>query len=1005
MESISKQEQASKDFYLWESRHRGYELYSYPISLHVPYARFQRTVTSFVSDDGVVPSVFQKIKTFLEKPKEEEIDIVEYPISKAIQREKNVRVIVISFPKGQDIDVRLSRELLSTLSFTKHPLSFEIIGAGEYIQVQLTCDEYDYERVYSHFQAYFPSVILRDGKQFDIPFDSSEDGEEIVIVDFGLQQEFMLPLQRCESFTHDPLTSFFALLETLKDGDTIVFQILVQGIDTPLSHDVMYAVHDGAGSSFFSDFPEIVQEAKMKTDSALMSVVIRCAVQGTTRSQTEYLANECIKNICTQTTGEYNNLIPLSNEGYDYIEHINNVYYRSTNRTGMILSVDELVSFLHYPNKSIVSYKLSGGFEKTKEVTIPFQNNKYVFGINSHNGIDVEVSINDKEKLEHTHILGATGVGKSTLIANLMLNDIELGNGCALFDPHGDIVDDVLLRIPKHRKDDVIIIDPSDTDFPVGFNLLHANTESEKLVLSSDLVSAFKEHSSAWGDTMTSVLSNVIDTFLDSNTGGTLIELKRFLIEDSFRKEFLKNVSDVSLQYYWEHEYGMVKKRISPLLTRIDTFLRPKIIRSMFVQKDGVDFHKAIEKKKIILFKLSIGLIGEENAYLLGSLFLSKLNQVALGRQILDKEKRHPYYLFLDECHHFIMSPSINSMLSGVRKYGFGLTLAHQDLAQITDSKTLGALLSNPFTRVCFRLGDADAKKLESSFSFFEQADLQSLNRGETIMRFGSATDDYNVKTFPLTSNINEEQKDYIITESRNKYARHKDEIDKILDTQYSKNIYKEVKQKPSVKEQASITPQEQIKDSLEVLSTKKGTVSTETKKEFLERAERQEYLRDHRKVQSDIKKLGQSFGFVSVIEKEITEGKRIDVSLTRDDLKIACEISVTNTVSYEVMNIEKCIEAKYDLILVVSNNKKHLSDIKKKASLSIPKEVLSSVLFIESSEVKQILESCIPKEKPKTEVIKGFRVKTEFSGDTKNEASRFRKDIERILKKQKNRK
>ena len=137
----------------------------------------------------------------------------------------------------------------------------------------------------------------------------------------------------------------------------------------------------------------------------------------------------------------------------------------------------------------------------------------------------------------------------------MLIEDMKQGNGCALFDPHGDIVEDILDHIPENRKNDVILIDPSDNEYAIGFNLLGATTDAEKIVLSSDLVSSFKRHATAWGDNMSAVLSNAINTFLESSRDGTLIELKRFLLEDSFRNEFLTSVEDPSIHYYWNNEY------------------------------------------------------------------------------------------------------------------------------------------------------------------------------------------------------------------------------------------------------------------------------------------------------------------------------------------------------------------------------------------------------------------------------------------------------------------
>ena len=194
----------------------------------------------------------------------------------------------------------------------------------------------------------------------------------------------------------------------------------------------------------------------------------------------------------------------------------------------------------------------------------------------------------------------------------------------------------------------------------------------------------------------------------------------------------------------------MLKKGgLGPLLTRLDTFIRPKTIRYILSQKQGLDFNEVVNDRKILLVKLSQGLIGEENSYLLGTLILSKIYQIAQARQLLPKEARHPFYIYLDEFQNFI-TPSINSILSGARKYGTGLVLAHQEFSQINDTVIGNSVLSNSNIRICFRLGDFDAKKLESGFSYFDSNDLQNLNIGEAIVRVGKNTDDFSLRTTPL---------------------------------------------------------------------------------------------------------------------------------------------------------------------------------------------------------------------------------------------------------------
>ena len=299
----------------------------------------------------------------------------------------------------------------------------------------------------------------------------------------------------------------------------------------------------------------------------------------------------------------------------------------------MILGSDELVSLVHLPSSSVRSHKLVRETKKTKPAPRIVQNNEAILGVNYHEGRERIVSLSPEQRTRHTHIIGASGTGKSHLLLSLLIQDLRAGNGFAVLDPHGDLIDRLLPYIPESRFDDVILFDPADEQHPIGFNILQAHSTLEKQLLSSDLVAVFKRLSTSWGDQMTSVLGNAILAFLESEKGGTLADMRRFLVEKEFRRAFLKSVTDHEVLYYWKKEFPLLSGRPqAPLLTRLDTFLRPKLIRHIVAQKENkLDFGHIMNSGKILLAKLAQGAIGEENSYLLGSLLVSKFYQLALS--------------------------------------------------------------------------------------------------------------------------------------------------------------------------------------------------------------------------------------------------------------------------------------------------------------------------------------------------------------------------------------
>jgi len=1015
---LNASEQATLHFYEWEKRLRGHYHFDTAVALEPYYTPFELPeIPESNQDDGKVTSFFHSFFSLPQTEQGDSSEETEEAPKLAYIYEPTFDLVgfSISFPHNSEIQPQLFRTCIELLSFTKEPISFEIVGQHDLIQIQIISSPEDKERIVSQLKAYFPHIIITD---IDDVFDFGIDkySGEVTIVDFGLSEEVMRPIKSDDTFRIDPLTSIIGSLENLGKEDTAIFQMIFKGVQSPWHSDLQYSVSDGMGGSFFMNSPEMPQLAEEKTSSSLFAVVMRVAVESSSIQRSEYIATELVHNILMVSQSPYNALIPLNNKDYSYDQHLRNVFLRCTNRLGFILNSHELATFVHYPNNTIVSSKLGLGDAKTKAIPSDLIGRKYILGINEHNGEKREVSISDQMKLRHTHIIGATGVGKSTLLSTMMLDDINRGNGCALFDPHGDIVEDILSRIPEHRKDDVIIIDPSDIENPIGFNILKCHSEAEKIVLSSDLVSAFRRQSHSWGDVMTAVLTNSVTAFLESSRGGTLIELKRFLLEERFRKEFLETVDDPSIQYYWEREYPMVKKSITPLLTRIDIFLRPKIIRYMFAQQEGIDFRDCIEKKKIVLIKLSQGLIGEQNSFLLASLFLAKFNQVAMGRQQIEKSERHPFYIYCDEFQNYV-TDSIQSILSGARKYGLGLILAHQELEQISDTKILNSVISNPYTRICFRLGDNDAKRLESGFSYFEQSNLQNLGIGQAIARVGSAQHDFNLRTSPLakTDEFSHAIREYIIQNTREKYATPKSEVENILRSLLPNNREEVNKKEKVIEKKSNVITNEKVevnrcnkdvKGDIEITQDNKitkednerKTAFQEEVKELIQQEEDSKRIKNHQYLQQLVKKMGQGYGFLATIEKELPNGKRIDITLERESRKIAVECAVNNSVEYEIKNISKALKYDYNPIIVISKNRNHLDNIKKRSRGEFDEKEFEKLKFIQPQGLSNILLQYVSQKTTKQEIIKGYRIITEYESDKKMDAQSIRESIAKKL-------
>jgi hypothetical protein len=1000
-------EELTANFYLWEQRARGWSVWDIPVDLEPPFEPFSFSYyfpTSSVIDDGhkstFLSSLADRLKAKLlgatsdpeglAPPEEIPVEVSPGPF----ECEHPLREIVIRLPSDAKITPDYAEQLLLNLSSCTWPLSFEVVGSAESISIQLACREPDFVQVRAQVQAVFPEVTLNEGMNLSRML--GEKGEETVVVDFGLDQEFMRPLRTFRSFDPDPLVGIFGALENLGQGGRGCLQILFRIASRPWAESIIRAVSDADGSSFFADAPEMPSLAREKIRRPLFSVVLRAVGQGSSQARAWEIVRSIAGGLSTFAKPDSNELIPLTNEGYDDPVHFEDVLLRRTRRSGMLLNTEELTSLLHFPSAAIRSPKLRGEYRKSKAAPPIAEGHDFILGENVHQGIATKVSLSKEQRLRHIHVIGATGTGKSTLLLRMILQDLERGNGCAVLDPHGDLIDRVVELVPEERFEDVVLFDPADTDYPVGFNILEARSEVEKNVLSSDLAALFRRFSTSWGDQMTTILGNAVSVFLESSEGGTLMDLRRFLIEKDYRAERLKGVHDPEIVYFWEKQFPLLKgTALSSILTRLDIFLRPKIIRHIVGQRGGLDCDEIVNTRKIFLVKLAQGLIGEENAHLLGSLLVSKLHQVALGRQEKRIEEREPFFLYIDEFQHFI-TPSMASVLEGARKFGLGIVASHQSLRQLWDENTQLAtsLITNPVTRICFRLGDFDAEKFQGGFSYFDASDLKNLGVGEAIVRVERSEYDFNLSSYrapSVASEVASLKREKIVTLTRERYGRAMPRAEiPASQAEYARipitPVEKSVPRAPSgIREEFRPEPRPTLAAQKEFIPSEDLT----TQKSFSQ----------HRYLQTLIKRMAEQRGYRAVTEEPTSDGSgRVDVGLEREGKRIACEISVTTNDVHELQNIEKCLKAGYEKVLVCSPDKKNLDAIQRLTSEKLEIADREKVLFFSPDELFLFLEEQAAQQLSKEERIKGYRVKVQYQAVSEVDKKKKQEELARVI-------
>jgi len=366
------------------------------------------------------------------------------------------------------------------------------------------------------------------------------------------------------------------------------------------------------------------------------------------------------------------------------------------------------------------------------------------FGVYDNRGSLVPFGIKRDDRRRHMYILGKTGMGKSTFLQNMCIQDIYNGEGVCFIDPHGEAAEYILDRVPSFRQNDVVYFDPSDTSFPIGFNMLEQKSGEEKFLVASGMMAVFtKLWAGMWSTRMEYILNNCILALLES-PGNTLLGITRMLTDKAFRNKIVAKVTDPIVRNFWVTEFAGFNDRykqeaIAPIQNKIGQFLSSNLIRNIVGQpKSGIDMREIMDQKKILIINLSKGKLGEDSSSLLGGLLITKLQLAAMSRVNIPEHERNDFYMYVDEFQNFT-TDSFATILSEARKYRLDLILAHQYIAQLTEGGSLkikNAVFGNVGTMVCFRVGSEDSEILEKEFApVFTSQHLQNLNARQNVLK------------------------------------------------------------------------------------------------------------------------------------------------------------------------------------------------------------------------------------------------------------------------------
>ncbi|MEZ4210606.1 MAG: TraM recognition domain-containing protein [Patescibacteria group bacterium] len=467
-----------------------------------------------------------------------------------------------------------------------------------------------------------------------------------------------------------------------------------------------------------------------------------------------------------------------------------------------LLNSEELATIFHFPHGllEVPNLKWLRAKRLPAPDNLPKSGDGVLIGKNSFRGVTKQIHMQRDDRRRHTYMVGKTGTGKSSWLQNMALQDIINGEGVCFIDPHGDAIEWLLERIPKHRVEDVIHFYPPDLDRPLGLNLLEAKNTTEKDMVVSEMISIFyklfdPQGSGIVGPIFEHYMRNAMLLLMaDPSGSATLIDIPRVLTDREFRLSKLKYVTDPTVLRFWNEEFAEAEKNksigeiFSYLVSKIGRFISNEMMRNIVGQpKSSFDLRQVMDGKKILLVNLAKGLTGDINSNMLGFIIVSKLQMAALSRADRANKDYPDFYLYIDEFQN-VTTDSIATILSEARKYRLNMIVAHQYMAQL-DEKIADAVLGNVGTMVAFRVGAPDAERLVKEFapevSEHDLVNIEKFNAYIKLMIDGTASKPFTLQTLPPMGEGNEK-----IGEAIKQLSRLKFGVDKrIVESQLSERI------------------------------------------------------------------------------------------------------------------------------------------------------------------------------------------------------------------------
>jgi len=720
-------------------------------------------------------------------------------------------LLQIAVPRENEIKIDAAEQMFSSLygiynnkwwAFIKPQdhISFEIVAKREDIRFYVSVPKNIKDLVEKQIHGAYPGADIKEVEEYSI---FSEKGK-VAFTALRLRYANHYPMRTYRDLPTDALSLITSNLAKMSEGEGAVIQVLIQPTGDRwknIGRSYISKVKKDEANPEKANFKvnaKLLEAIETKLQKPGFNSVVRIVVS----SETKERANIHLKNILAsfeQFSSDNNSFwevkfpikhLFLTDFIYRYFPVINLPILRQYS----VLNSDELASLYHLPNKTIETPYIFWLNAKRAPAPMSIPETGMFLGMSKYRGVERPIYLGEDDRRRHMYVIGKTGTGKSQLLEELVMQDINSGRGVAVIDPHGDLIAGILARMPVSRAEDVIYFDPSDTERPMGLNMLEAQTEEQKHFVVTSIVGLMYKlydpmKTGIIGPRFEHAIRNAMLTVM-AEPGNTFVEVVRILTDPSFVQELLPKVNDPMIRRYWTDQIAQTadfhkSEVLDYIVSKFGRFVTNKLMRNIIGQSESsFDFRKVMDEGKILLVNLAKGKLGEENSNFLGLILVPRILVAAMSRQEIPEDKRRDFYLYVDEFQNFA-TPDFAQILSEARKYRLNLVVANQFIGQM-EEEVKNAVFGNVGTLVAFRVGVTDANYLQHEFQpTFNESDLINIDKYNSYIKTIVKNEPMKPFSIDLTKDMSQvvaarspQIANAIIQLSRLKYGRSKELVE-----------------------------------------------------------------------------------------------------------------------------------------------------------------------------------------------------------------------------------